>query len=189
MTERFDIVVVGAGSAGCVLAGRLSQDPSCRVLLVEAGPDGSSAAIDGDSFFDALAADGRTSTDLMAESSAGGHWFRYPVGRGIGGSSAVNAMLATWGMPADYDRWERDLGCNGWSWADVAPVFARLAIPVTQPTAAELGAVDRALIDAALAMGHPLAPGQRERDPIWSCAPTQRWNGSCSTRRRPWGSS
>ncbi|MCU1398636.1 MAG: hypothetical protein JWN62_1745, partial [Acidimicrobiales bacterium] len=86
----------------------------------------------------------------------------YVLGRGIGGSSAVNAMVGTWGRSADYDRWERDLGCTGWGWSDVRPIFAALAVPLTRPGTVEWGEIDRALVDSATALGHPRdngAPG------------------------------
>ena len=89
----------------------------------------------------------------------GSHAAPYTLGRGIGGSSAVNAMLGTWGMPSDYDHWARDLGCVGWAWSDVAPVFAALPVPLVRVSRAEWGAVDHALVEAAILLGHPLSAG------------------------------
>lgn len=122
----FDYVIAGGGSAGCVLAARLAEDPDVRVLLVEAGgwgrslfaqmPAGNGFLI-GNREFDW----GFYST---AQKGMGGEKIYYPRGRGLGGSSLLNGMIYIRGNGADYDRW-RQKGLAGWSYAEVLPYFKR----------------------------------------------------------------
>lgn len=124
--ERYDYIVVGGGSAGCVLANRLSADPKNRVLLLEAG------GRDNWIWFHIpvgyLFAIGNPRSDWMfktaAEEGLNGRALAYPRGKVIGGSSAINAMIYMRGQAGDYDHW-RQLGLTGWGWDDVLPVFKR----------------------------------------------------------------
>jgi choline dehydrogenase len=118
----FDYVIVGAGSAGCVLANRLSEDPDVSVLLVEAGPPDTADFIHIPAAFSALF---RTQHDWDHmtgwEPGANGRRIYLPRGRMLGGSSSLNAMIYIRGNPLDYDGW----GLPGWGWDDLLPYFKR----------------------------------------------------------------
>jgi choline dehydrogenase len=164
-----DYVVVGAGSAGCALAARLSEEPGVRVLLVEAGPRDRNPWIHIPvGYFRTM---GNPATDwcYRTEPCPGlaGRSLPWPRGRVLGGSSAINGLLYVRGQREDYDGW-RQMGCTGWGWEDVAPVFERmerwLGEPVegrgrdgplaVSPTRLSREVVD-AWIAAAEAAGHP----------------------------------
>jgi choline dehydrogenase-like flavoprotein len=127
MEGEFDYIIVGAGSAGCVLANRLSADPNNRVLLLEAG------GRDNWIWFHIpvgyLFAIGNPRSDWMFKTTPqpglNGRTLNYPRGKVIGGSSAINAMVYMRGQAGDYDHW-RQLGLPGWSWDDVRPYFRRM---------------------------------------------------------------
>ena len=122
---EYDYVIVGAGSAGCVVASRLSEDPNVSVLLLEAGGA-------DDQFFYKLALGfhswryPHTSWNYLSEPEPhlNGRRIVLPRGKVLGGSSTINAMLYSRGHPRDYDLW-RQMGCDGWSYADVLPYFKR----------------------------------------------------------------
>jgi choline dehydrogenase-like flavoprotein len=123
---EYDYIIVGAGSAGCLLANRLSADPNTRVLILEAG------GRDNWIWFHIpvgyLFAIGNPRSDWMfktePEPGLNGRSLNYPRGKVIGGSSAINAMVYMRGQAADYDHW-RQLGLGGWGWDDVLPFFRK----------------------------------------------------------------
>jgi choline dehydrogenase len=125
VAERFDYVIVGAGSAGCVLANRLTEDPAVKVLLLEAGGA-------DNQFFYKLALGFHSwrypetswAYESEPEPHLNGRRLALPRGKVLGGSSTINGMLYSRGHPGDYDHW-RQLGCEGWSYADVLPYFKR----------------------------------------------------------------
>ena len=124
---EFDYIVVGAGTAGCIIANRLSSDPRNRVLILEAGGN------DNWIWFHIpvgyLFAIGNPRSDWMfrtePEAGLNGRSLAYPRGKVIGGSSAINAMISMRGQAADYDHW-RQLGLSGWGWDDVKAAFRSL---------------------------------------------------------------
>jgi choline dehydrogenase len=122
MQSMYDTIVIGAGSAGCVVAYRLSADPGRRVLVLEAGqpaPLASDIPSDWVTMFNT-----RADWSYHTEPQVGcrGRRIFWPRGKMVGGSGALNAMIYIRGLPSDYDGWEK-MGCAGWGWKDVFPVF------------------------------------------------------------------
>jgi choline dehydrogenase-like flavoprotein len=123
---EFDYVVVGAGSAGCVLAARLSEDPSVKVALLEAGPPDKSVLLHCPAGLALIAKSGQANWgyETVPQAGLGGRRGYQPRGKVLGGSSSVNAMIYARGVPSDYDGWAAE-GNAGWGWQDVLPVFRR----------------------------------------------------------------
>ena len=143
LTDMQRWVVIGAGSAGCVLGARLSEDAANHVALLDDGPSllpgQVPSAIDGPNFLAALDEPGRTHDGLVATRMNGGEASAYQRGRGVGGSSAVNAMVAMTIDPAL---------CARWGWVDAAAAASRMQIPRTPVAPQDLGPIDRALLAA-----------------------------------------
>lgn len=127
MDESFDHIVVGAGSAGCVLANRLTADGRTRVLLLEAGGSDRSLWVRMPIGYGKTYYDPRFNWKFLTDPVPGlaGRESYWPRGRVLGGSSAINAMVYIRGQQADFDDWA-SLGNPGWSWAEVGPVFRRM---------------------------------------------------------------
>ena len=122
--ETFDFVIVGAGSAGCVLANRLTEDPSVRVLLLEAGPDDTLETIQVPALFSALFGT-EVDWNYQIEQQANYHGSTtFPRGKTLGGSSSINLMVYIRGHRADFDGWS-ERGNVGWDYESVLPYFVK----------------------------------------------------------------
>jgi choline dehydrogenase len=167
MDEAADIVIVGAGSAGCVMAARLAEDAGRQVVLIEAGSDTPSTRVRQPDQWPLLWDDAENwGYGTTLQSGLGLRGIPFPRGKALGGTSAINAMIAMRGDPADFDNW-RDLGNPGWGWTDVLPYFKRLEDhvlgasalhgvggPLTVSAQSSPSPITQAFIEAALASGH-----------------------------------
>jgi len=124
MDQAFDVIVIGGGSAGSAVAGRLSEDPALSVCLIEAGGRNTGMRVRTPGMMPFLPKATNWQFDTVPQPGLAGRTGYQPRGRGLGGSSAINAMVYIRGNAWDYDNWAA-LGCTGWSYADVLPWFRR----------------------------------------------------------------
>ena len=180
-----DIVIVGAGSAGNVLAARLTEDPDREVVLLEAGPDYRTVADLPPEIRSGLRPVFTHDWGYRADTALDGRLLDANRARIVGGCSATNAALAVRGRPADYDRWAA-LGCDGWSFADVLPFFRRLEhdydfggeahgqngpFPVRRAAPDEVAPIQRAFLDACANAGFPAVEDHNAPDAVGAGLP------------------
>ncbi len=122
----YDYVIVGGGSAGCVLAARLSEMPDAKVLMIEAGPRDTDPYIHMPvGFFKMTSGPLTWGYQTKPLAHANNRTAVYPQARVLGGGSSINAEIYTRGCPEDYDGWVKDLGCTGWGWSDLKSYFVK----------------------------------------------------------------
>jgi choline dehydrogenase len=182
---KWDLIVVGAGAAGAVIAARASEDPDQRVLMLEAGPD----YLGTDGMPDDLLDGTRNSVRLhdwgLRYLPAGGRPVHFPRGKVVGGSTAVNTTIALRGAPEDYDAWAA-AGLPAWSWAQCLPAFRRLErdedfqgelhgaegpVPIRRARPEELVPFQAAFLEACASLGLPACadhndPGESGHAPL-----------------------
>ena len=177
-----DYVIVGAGSAGCVLANRLSEDPTVKVVLLEAGGrDNSFLYSMPAGFFELMkTGKGNWNFESVPQPGLGGRRMYFPRGKVLGGSSAINGMVVSRGNAGDYDHWAA-LGNAGWSYADCLPYFKRIEsfppgdtaqrghsgpIAVTRSPMEGMNPTSRAWIEGGKQAGHPFNPDVNAGNPL-----------------------
>jgi len=182
MSPSTDFIIVGAGSAGCVLANRLSADPNHRVTLLEAGGRDSSFLYSMPAGFFALMKSGTGNWNYQSEPQLGlgGRRMYFPRGKVLGGSSAINGMVVSRGNAGDYDHWAA-LGNAGWSYDELLPYFKRLEshpagnpryrghsgpMAISMPKLETMNPTSRAWIEGGIQAGHPFNHDVNEVTPL-----------------------
>lgn len=155
MNHNYDYVIVGAGSAGCVLAARLSEDPSCRVLVLEAGGGDRAKEIQiPAAFYKLFKSKYDWNYHTAPERALAGRELYWPRAKVLGGCSSMNAQMYVRGNPADYNLWE-DLGNRGWGWSSVEPYFRRAEATMKIEHLRDPSILTHAFLRAAAEVGIP----------------------------------
>lgn len=172
----FDYVIIGAGSAGCVLAYRLGQDPAAKILVLEAGGSDNSIFVSMPAALSIPMNTRRFNWGMVTEPEPGldGRVMNLPRGKGLGGTSSINGMCYVRGNPIDYELWSV-LGADGWHWANVLPYFQRLENvhgggplrgtdgPISVTRGPERNPLYRAFVEAGRQAGYAVSPNMNER--------------------------
>ncbi|MTI45508.1 choline dehydrogenase [Roseibium hamelinense] len=177
--ETFDYIIVGAGSAGCILAEQLSQHPDVTVLLIEAGGSDRSPWVSLPLGYGKLNTDPKRTWQFLTEPDDGlsGRRIKWPRGRLIGGSGSINAMVYCRGLPSDFEDWDAS-GAQGWGWEDVKPWFEALETRVApngtkqgqgalhiQDVSDQIHPVNRFFFEGLAEAGLPLTEDMNGPDP------------------------
>jgi choline dehydrogenase len=172
----YDYIIIGAGSAGCVLAYRLSEDPKVRILVLEAGGDDRAVIVSMPSALTIPMNSKRFNWGMETEPEPGldGRRVNLPRGLGLGGSSSINGMCWVRGNPMDYELWDA-LGADGWRWSNVLPYFQRLEAvkeggplrgsngPIKVMRGPETNPLYHAFVQAACQAGYAKSPNMNQR--------------------------
>ena len=187
LAAAYDYIVIGAGSAGCTIAARLSENPACRVLLIEEG----GGDIERPMLQSPVLLPSTFGTDVdwayptIPQARAARRVVEWPRGKILGGSSSINAMIWVWGHVADFDQWAY-AGCRGWDYASLRPLFQKVE-NCAQGSVDGIRGVNGPMHVESLAEPHPLAAGR----PVVVTASTSiirrsclhgRGSGSCGER-------
>ncbi|MCF8159596.1 MAG: choline dehydrogenase [Polaromonas sp.] len=173
---RYDYIIVGAGSAGCVLANRLGEDLNIRILVLEAGGSDRATIISMPSALSIPMNTARFNWGMSTEPEPGldGRVMNLPRGKGLGGSSSINGMCWVRGNPMDYELWEA-LGAEGWRWSNVLPYFQRLEAvqgggplrgtngPIQVTRGREKNPLYQAFVQAGVQAGYAESPNMNQR--------------------------
>lgn len=171
----YDYVIIGAGSAGCVLANRLGEDPLVRILVLEAGGSDKSLYVQMPTALSIPMNTKRFNWGMSTEPEPGlkGRVMNLPRGKGLGGSSSINGMCYVRGNPMDYELWSA-LGADGWHWANVLPYFERLENvkgggplrgtegPIAVTRGNEQNELYKAFVDAGQQAGYAVSPNMNQ---------------------------